>query len=117
MLRFLLVGGVNTLATSAAFYGLATVLSARLAFTIVYFAGLAFVVVATPRYVFGSRTSLSRRLLLGLWYLVTYAVGIGVISLLTTAASPSRAVVVVVTTLVTAPLGFVGARLLVGAPR
>lgn len=115
MLRFLLVGGLNTLATAAAFYGLGAVLPARVAFTIVYVAGLAFVVVATPRYVFATRATVPRRLLLGAWYVATYAVGIGVISLLTATASTSRAVLVVATTAVTAPLGFVGARLLMGA--
>jgi hypothetical protein len=44
----------------------------------------------------------------------TYLVGIGVISLLTSVLSAPRAVVVVGTVMVTAPLGFVGARLLVG---
>jgi putative flippase GtrA len=114
VLRFTLVGGANTVGTTAAFYGLATVLPARIAFTIVYAAGLAFVVAVTPRYVFGSRSSWGRRLLLALWYVGTYGVGIGVITLLTSALSAPRAVVVVGTVMVTAPLSFVGARLLLG---
>jgi putative flippase GtrA len=114
VLRFALVGGANTVATTVAFYLLATVLPTRVAFTLVYVAGLAFVVVATPRYVFGSRSSWDRRLLLALWYVGTYLVGIGVISLLTSTLSASRAVVVVATVMVTAPLSFLGARLLVG---
>jgi putative flippase GtrA len=112
VLRFILVGGANTLGTTVAFYALATVLPTRIAFTVVYLVGLAFVVVVTPGYVFGSRSSWDRRLLLALWYLGTYAVGIGVISLLTSALSTPRAVVVLGTVAVTAPLGFVGARLL-----
>jgi hypothetical protein len=44
----------------------------------------------------------------------TYLVGIGVISLLTSALSAPRAVVVVGTVMVTAPLSFLGAKLLVG---
>jgi putative flippase GtrA len=115
VLRFLLLGGANTLITAAAFYGLAAVLPARAAFTIVYAAGLAFVVLATPRYVFGSRSSWSRRVLLALWYLATYGVGIGVISLLSSVASAPRGAVVIGTVFVTAPLSFLGARLLVGA--
>ena len=114
MLRFVLVGGANTLATTAAFYGLATVLQSTLAFTIVYVAGLAFVVVVTPRYVFGSRSSWARRLLLALWYLGTYGVGVGIITLLSSVLSAPRLVVVIGTVIVTAPLSFVGARLLVG---
>jgi putative flippase GtrA len=114
VLRFTLVGGANTIGTTVAFYLLAMIISTRLAFTLVYVAGLVFVVVATPRFVFGSRSSWDRRLLLGLWYVGTYLVGIGVISLLTSVLSAPRAVVVVGTVMVTAPLGFVGARLLVG---
>jgi putative flippase GtrA len=114
VLRFGLIGGANTLVTSVAFYLLAVVLPARIAFTIVYAAGLAFVVVATPRYVFGSRSSRPRRLLLALWYLITYLVGIGVISVLSAAVTDTRGVVVVGTILVTAPLSFLGARLIVG---
>lgn len=114
MLRFVFVGGANTLSTTVAFYMLAGVLPARVAFTIVYMAGLAFVVVATPRYVFGSRSSWPRRILLALWYVSVYLVGIGIISLLARTVSASRVVVVLGTVLVTAPLTFVGARLLVG---
>jgi putative flippase GtrA len=114
LLRFVVVGGTNTLATGVAFYLLAVVLPARIAFTLVYVAGLTFSVLVTPRYVFGARSSHARRLLLALWYFGTYLVGIGVISLLTGPFDAPRPVVVVGTIAVTAPLSFVGARLLVG---
>jgi putative flippase GtrA len=112
VLRFILVGGANTLGTTVGFYVLATVLPTSIAFTVVYLVGLTFVIVVTPGYVFGSRSSWGRRLLLALWYVGTYAVGIGVISVLTSALSAPRAVVVLGTVMVTAPLGFVGAKLL-----
>jgi putative flippase GtrA len=48
VLRFLVVGGANTLATTIAFYLLAGVLPACVAFTIVYVAGLTFVMLVTP---------------------------------------------------------------------
>jgi putative flippase GtrA len=117
VLRFVLVGGTNTVATAAAFYGLALVLPARIAFTIVYAAGLAFVVTVTPGYVFGSRSSWARRLLLALWYVATYGVGLGVIALLTSVLSAPRLLVVFGTVMVTAPLSFVGGRLLVSGGR
>ena len=112
VLRFLVVGGVNTLATAIAFYLLAVVVPTRLAFTLVYLAGLVFVVAVTPRYVFGANAHWRRRLLLALWYLVTYVVGIAVITLLATEFSAPREVVVLGTVCVTAPLSFIGARLL-----
>lgn len=114
MLRFLIVGGANTVCTTAAFYGLATMLPVRIAFTIVYFVGLAFVVVVTPRYVFGASTSWRRRVLLALWYVATYGVGVAVISVLTSEFAAPRVAVVLGTLMVTAPLSFVGSRLLVG---
>lgn len=109
----MVVGGVHTLATTVAFYLLASVLPARTAFTIVYVVGLAFVVLVTPGLVFGSSARWSRRLLLTAWYVCTYFVGIVVISLLTGVVSAPRIVVVLGTAAVTAPLGFIGARLLV----
>jgi putative flippase GtrA len=115
MLRFLVFGGVNTLISTVAFYGLATVTPPRVAWTIIYVVGIAFVALTTPRFVFGSRATWLRRLLFAGWYFCTYLVGIGVISLLTSAFSASRIVVVLVTVAVTAPLGFIGGRLLVSA--
>jgi putative flippase GtrA len=113
LLRFVVVGGTNTLATGVAFYLVALVLAAKIAFSLVYVAGLTFTVLVTPRYVFGVRSSRARRLLLALWYFGTYLVGIGVISLLKDVVDTRRIVVVVGTVMVTAPLSFLGGRLLV----
>ena len=112
-LRFLAIGAVKTVVSSVAFYALAAFLPPRVAFTIVYFAALAFVTFATPRFIFQTRASRSKLTLLVLWYIGIYFLGLGVVSALEL-ISDARAVVVVGTVLVTAPLGFVGARLLVG---
>jgi putative flippase GtrA len=113
--RFVLLGGANTLASTVAFYLLSLAVSTRVAWTIAYAAGIAFVVVVTPGYVFGARAPWRRRFLLGLWYVCTYLVGLGVITLLESAFSAPRIAVVLGTVAVTAPLGFLGARLLVGS--
>jgi putative flippase GtrA len=112
LLRFGALGGVNTGVTAAAFYLLALVLPAGVAFTIVYAAGIVFVALTTPRYVFRSAASWPQRLALAGWYVVVYVVGLGVVSLLTWLDAP-RLVVVIGTVCVTAPLSFLGARLLV----
>ena len=112
-LRFLVVGGVNTAVTTVLFYGLALVVPPRVAFTLVYVGGLAFVTMATPKYVFRVRARASRLALLAVWYVGIYVVGLAVVSMLDSIVE-SRAVIVVGTVLVTAPLGFAGARLLVG---
>jgi putative flippase GtrA len=112
LLRFGALGGVNTAVTAAAFYLLALVLPASVAFTIVYAAGIVFVALTTPRYVFRSEASWSRRAALAAWYVGVYLVGLGVVALLSWLDAP-RVVVVIGTVCVTAPLSFLGARLLV----
>ncbi len=112
-LRFLVVGGVNTAVTTLLFYGLALVVPPRAAFTIVYVGGLAFVTIATPKYVFRVRARASRLALLAVWYVGIYLVGLAVVSGLDS-ISDRRAVIVLGTVFVTAPLGFAGGRLLVG---
>jgi len=112
LLRFLVVGGVNTAVTTVLFYGLALVVPPRAAFTIVYIGGLAFVTLATPRYVFRVRARTSALALLAVWYVGIYLVGLAVVSGLDS-ISDSHAVIVLGTVLVTAPLGFAGGLLLV----
>jgi putative flippase GtrA len=113
VVRFAFVGGANTLATTAAFYVLATVVPATVAFTIVYVVGLCVVTVVTPGYVFGSSASGRRRALLASWYVLMYVTGIAVVTFLQTALSAPRIAVVLGTVCVTAPLGFLGSRLIV----
>lgn len=117
VLRFIVVGGTNTVVSTAAFYALTFVLQARIAFTLVYVAGLVFTVIVTPRFVFGVRSSHRRRVVLALWYVAIYAVGIGVISVLEATVAPPRIVVVLGTVMVTAPLSFIGGRLLLARRR
>jgi putative flippase GtrA len=112
VLRFGALGGVNTALTTAAFYLLAWVLPAEAAFTLVYAGGIVFVALTTPRFVFRSAASWSRRLALAGWYVAVYVVGLGVVSLLDSVLDASRIVVVLGTVAVTAPLSFLGARLL-----
>jgi putative flippase GtrA len=113
LLRFGALGGANTAVTTVAFYLLALVLPAGVAFTIVYAAGIAFVALTTPRFVFRSAASWWRRLALAGWYVAVYLVGLGVVSILDSVLDAPRIVVVLGTVAVTAPLSFLGARLLV----
>src|ERR1043166_485027 len=113
-LRFIALGCFNTGATIVGFYLLSGVVSPHLAFTIIYAAGIAFVVLVTPGYVFGARAPWSRRALLGLVYVVSYVVGLGVITVLRDVFDAPRIVVVLGTVALTAPLSFLEARCLVG---
>jgi putative flippase GtrA len=111
-LRFVLVGGLNTLVTFVALAILATLIDPRLAYTIVFACGLAFTSVFTGRYVFSARLSLFRLTAFVLWYLAIYAVGLSVISVITTHTDLSRLWLSALTVLVTAPLSFVGGRMI-----
>jgi hypothetical protein len=115
-LRFALLGVAKTVATAVLFYVLATVLPAKAAYTLLWVAALGVTALVTPRYVFGVRASRLRIALLLAWYMVIWAVGIGIVSLLEH-LSDSRAVITFGTVFVTAPFSFLGARYFVGGSR
>lgn len=111
--RFAALGFAKTVSTVALLYVLTWVLPPRIAYTLLYAAGLITVALVTPRYVFRVRASHRRVALLLGWYLGVYLIGLSVISVLD-AISDNRALITVGTVFVTAPLSFVGARYLVG---
>jgi putative flippase GtrA len=115
-MRFLLVGGSNTLVTLALFVALQHWLPASVAYTVVFALGLVYTTAMTATVVFGSRlTWRTGGAFIG-WYLLVYAVGLGAVHVLEALWDPSSLVTAVVTVAVTAPLNFLGGRLLFGGP-
>jgi putative flippase GtrA len=112
--RFLLVGGSNTLVTMALFVLLQRWLSPPVAYTVVFALGLAYTTAMTATVVFGSRLTWRTAAAFMGWYLLVYAVGLLVVQLLHAFWDPSSVLTAVVTVGVTAPLNFVGGRLLFG---
>jgi putative flippase GtrA len=108
--RFVVAGGFNTLITGLLLSWLATVLDPRVAYTTVFAIGVGIAVGTAGRFVFGVR--LTRRLvvLYVAMYLAVYLIGLGVVTVAAAAGMPPAWSGLVV--LVTAPLTFVGGRLL-----
>jgi putative flippase GtrA len=114
--RFLLVGGVNTAVTTALLALLSFVLDPAVAYTVVYLIGLAFTTVMTNRYVFGAARSWPRMALFVVWYLGVYAVGLAVVRVLDGGHQWGPLPLALVTVAVTAPLSFLGGRLIFASP-
>jgi putative flippase GtrA len=111
-LRFLVVGGLNTLLTYAIFFLLGLVLPAWLAYTIAYAVGLVWVAVGTSRLVFDFRGSWQRPVLFAAWYLALYGIGQLVIAIIAPRDPAALAVTSLAILIVTVPLSFLGGRLL-----
>lgn len=108
--RFLLVGGLNTVVTAGCLAVLATLIDPRLAYTIVFVAGVAFATVMADRFVFGVRLGAKGMLAYAGTYLAVYLVGLAVVALIDRSGLPSSASALVV--IVTAPLNFLAGRLI-----
>jgi putative flippase GtrA len=115
-LRFLIVGGANTLATYAIFILLGLLMPAWIAYTIAFAIGLAWVVFGSSRFVFRGDHGRRRLLLFAAWYLVIYAIGRAIIALIAPTDFVGLAVTSLAVLVVTTPLTFVGGRFIF-APR
>lgn len=108
--RFAIAGGANTLVTGALLTLLSLVIDPKLAYTIVFAAGIAFSTYLADRFVYGVRMG---RRAMGAYvamYVVVYLIGLAVIRWLGAAGLPDAASGLVV--VVTAPLTFLGGRLI-----
>lgn len=108
--RFVVAGGLNTLVTGVALTVLAQLIDPRVAYTVVFVAGVAFAVAMAGGFVFGVRMTRRLASLYVLMYLAVYLVGLAVVAVAVRAGLPESWSGLVV--LVTAPLTFVGGRLL-----
>ncbi|TKJ35631.1 GtrA family protein [Blastococcus sp. CCUG 61487] len=108
--RFLLVGGSNTAVTLLLFIVLQQWLPATLAYTVVFAAGLVYTTVLTSTVVFGARLQWRTGALYVGWYLLVYLVGLSVIQVLQAVTDPSAVLTSFVVLAVTAPLNFLGGR-------
>jgi putative flippase GtrA len=112
VVRFLLLGACNTALTTALLALLATAVDPQLAYTIVFVLGVLFTVTLTGRMVFRTSPSRPRVAMFAGWYLLVYAVGLLVVRLLDHELSWGPVALAIGTVAVTAPLSFMGGRLI-----
>jgi putative flippase GtrA len=110
--RYLVVGGSNTAVTFVLLALLAHLIDHSLAYTIVFALGVAYTVVLSGRYVFASHPTARRTTAFVCWYLGVYVIGLGVIHIADLHQHRSGLVVALATVIVTAPLTFLGGRLI-----
>lgn len=112
IIRFVLVGGVNTLATFALFFALALLIPVDIAYTVAFLLGLAWVVMGSSRLVFGGRHSLVRLLTFAMAYLAIYLVGRLLIWVIDPNDPLRLGILTVALIAVTTPLSFIAGKLI-----
>ena len=110
VLRFVVVGGTNTVVTLVAWVLLSKIMDIRVAYTIVFVAGLAFTTYASARFVFRARATWSTSFRFLAWYVMVYLAGLGVVHLLESQTRLPDTAAAFVTLCCTAPLSFLGGR-------
>lgn len=109
-LKFLVVGGANTLVTYVIFILLGLLMPPSLAYTIAFAAGLAWVVFGSSRFVFKGNHGARRLLLFAAWYLVIYAIGRVIIHFIAPVDFVGLLLASLAVLVVTTPLTFIGGR-------
>ncbi len=115
IIRFLIVGGTNTVGTAAIVVLLSFVLPGWQAFTIAFAIGLAYSVFLTGRWVFSSHLTMRRVALFAGAYLAIYAIGLSFVSLVS--AWNGEPWLNGVSVVFTAPLSFIAGRYIFTNPR
>jgi putative flippase GtrA len=113
--RFLVAGGFNTVVTGLLLSFLARLMDPPLAYTLVFALGIVIAVTTAGGFIFGVR--LTRRLVVRYvtMYVAVYLVGLAAVALAVGAGMPREWSGLVV--LITAPLTFIGGRLLLVTSR
>lgn len=106
--RFLIVGGSNTLATSALLVLLSYFVAGWLAYTIAFGAGLIFSTILASRWVFTSAGSPRATVLYVVCYIAIYLIGLAAVAAIR--SFDWLPFLNVLSVFVTAPLGFVAGR-------
>jgi len=108
--RFLVAGGANTIVTGGLLSLLSLVMDASIAYTLVFAAGVVFSTILADRFVYGVRLGVKGIIAYVGLYIGVYLVGLLAVHLWTASGRPAVASGLVV--IITAPLTFLGGRLI-----
>jgi len=108
--RFIVAGGANTVVTGVLLTLLSLVIDPKVAYTVVFAAGIVVSTYLADRFVYGVRMGRRTVVAYVAMYVVVYLVGLVVIRWLVAAGLPDASSGLVV--VVTAPLTFIGGRIL-----
>jgi putative flippase GtrA len=112
LVRFMITGATNTVLTGALLLVIATRVNIAIAYTIVYAIGIAFSTIVTSSFVFRSYLTVSRAARFVAWYLCVYLLGVTAVRLSAGHWHASHLLAAIAALAVTAPLNFVGGRLI-----
>jgi putative flippase GtrA len=110
--RYILLGSANTAASFVLLAGLAQVLDHRVAYTVAFAAGVIFTTLLTGRFVFSAAGSRGKSAAFACWYVGAYFAGLLAVHVIDSGGDRSGLVVALGAILVTAPLGFLGGRII-----
>jgi len=116
-LRFLIGGGINTLATYLLFIALAAEIDQTVAYTITYIAGIALSYFVNAIFVFRKSASIHTALIYPVIYLVQYLLGLVILSLATMYFSIVKEAAMLIAIAANIPTTFLLSRWLLGLGR
>ena len=111
---FLAVGGVNTVLSLLLYEGLILFIPYWLAYALSFVAGIAFLLFANSRFVFGRRVSIASAAYYVVYYLVTSVAGFAIIMVQIEALHVPPGVAPLCALAVIAPINFIGSRFVLG---
>lgn len=117
LVKFVIIGGINTLLTYAIFIGLGLLIEPWIAYTIAFAVGLAWTSIGSSRFVFGARFALTRILLFAGCYLVIYGIGRVIIQLVDPRTLGDLLVTSLIVLIATTPLVFIVGRFIFSRPK
>ncbi len=109
--RFLFVGAINSVATFALYQLLLLAAPYRVAFTLSFFAGIMFSMVASAHIVFGRRLHFVSAASFTIYYIISYGLSLLILTAAVDRIMVSPRIAPIVVLVIMVPINFLGSRL------